>query len=216
MKTIKNLCMIAPVFTAIFLLAACGGSVTSKSTVQQEKPVEKKYAVANTEGNLIKNGTFNGLTDIKKIAGYEVVGLSLLEKIDQIGYWHVLCGANGNGKADVINGGCKITIFAPGTEVYGVQLSQLPLMMEKGKNYKVSFDACADEPRSIVVRIGIVGNGWAPYSGDQKINITAEMKNYSFTFTMNHPTDEKARLDFNVGLSTASVTINNVVVMKVD
>ena len=226
MKVIKNFGLIVPVTLTIFLFAACGSA--AKSAVQPEKPAEKaaetavaakpaeKTATVEAKGNLIKNGTFDNMTEIMKISGYDVPSSTIIEKTASIGYWHLLAGANGNGKAEIVNGTCKIKIFAPGDQTYGVQLSQLPVAIEKGKTYTVSFDASADEPRPIVVRIGQVGPPWTAYSGDQKFNLTKEMKNYTFTFTMNTITDEKCRLDFNLGLAMAAVTIDNVVVTKAE
>ncbi len=213
MKTFKNLGLMVSVILAISLYAACTGSTMKDGAVKSDKPAKKVVASSEIKGNLIKNGTFD-LSEIKKFPNYDRVSMSLIEDLSNIGYWHVLVGANGNGEADIVNEGCKVKIFSPGNQTYGVQLSQLPLLIEKGKTYTVSFDASAEEPRTIVCRIGLVGPPWMAYSGDQIFNLTKEMKTYSFTFTMPTYTDDKARLDFNVGLSTKSVTIDNVVVLK--
>jgi hypothetical protein len=103
-----------------------------------------------------------------------------------------------------------------GTEDYSVQLLQGGLDMEPLQTYRVTFNASADQERSIMVQLEQNGGAWNCYSGQQWLGVNATQKTYSFDFTMNAPRDTNAQLEFNLGYGTIPVNISNVSVVKID
>lgn len=63
--------------------------------------------------------------------------------------WIFLNAAGGKGTAAISNGQMSISTTNPGTEVYGAQLVQPNIPMKKGGTYTLTFDAYADEARTM-------------------------------------------------------------------
>jgi len=105
-----------------------------------------------------------------------------------------------------------ITTQDEGTLDYSVQLVQPEMPIRKGKKYKVSFDAWADEDRNIIVCVSAPNASWIRYLKDTTLGITTERKNYEFEFEMKDRDDPNGRLEFNMGHcgSTATVYLTNV------
>lgn len=89
--------------------------------------------------------------------------------------------------------------------------------MIKGKKYRVSFDAYADENRDIIVCVSAPTAGWVRYLEDTVVPITTEKQTFTFDFDMTMKDDNNGRLEFNLGNkgSTATVYISNVRVEEV-
>jgi hypothetical protein len=88
---------------------------------------------------------------------------------------------------------------------------------EKGKSYKVTFDAYASAARTLEVNIEKDTDPWTSYLGEAKtFDLGTDKKNFEIVFTMNEATDENGRVSFNAGLATGSVFIDNVVLSKVE
>lgn len=120
----------------------------------------------------------------------------------------------GAGSIDVIEQAgsrfADISITQAGSQPYSHQLIQ-NVSLGKGGHYKVTFDASADSARSIAVKVGGgPDRGYAKYSDEGSFDLTTDVQTYSMTFDMTEDTDLAARLEFNVGLSTAGVQIGNV------
>ncbi len=131
-------------------------------------------------------------------------------------YWNyvALPDFGGVGTVDVIEKAgsrfADISISQAGSQPYSHQLIQ-NVALGKGGHYKVTFDASADSARSIAVKVGGgPDRGYAKYSDEGSFDLTTDVKTYSMTFDMTEDTDLAARLEFNVGLSTAGVQIGNV------
>ncbi|MBP0976405.1 MAG: carbohydrate binding domain-containing protein, partial [Oscillospiraceae bacterium] len=159
------------------------------------KKPEKKYREALADGNFIYNGDFKekeDLTDDKD--------------------WKFLLFEGGDGVAEIKDGEIVITTKNEGTVDYSVQLVQPEMPIIKGKKYKVSFDAYADENRDIIVCVSAPTAGWIRYLQDTTLGITTEKKTYTYEFEMKDKDDPNGRLEFNMGHrgSTATVHITNV------
>ena len=164
-----------------------------------KKPT-KQFRSANPDGNFINNGSFaenEDLTDNKD--------------------WKFLLFNGGDGKAEIKDGMMVVTTENEGTVDYSVQLVQADLPVRKGRNYRVSFDARADEKRDIIVCVSAPSVNWVRYLPDTKQEITTKWKTYTYDFTMQRQDDNNGRLEFNMGHkgSTATVYIKNVRVEEI-
>ncbi|MFZ3386236.1 MAG: carbohydrate binding domain-containing protein [Candidatus Hydromicrobium sp.] len=112
-------------------------------------------------------------------------------------------------KVEFIKGVAKFNIIKVGSAEWHVQLkTKNYLKIEKDKNYTVKFKAKSDVKRNIQLLIEQNGGSWTKY-GEQEITLSKEMKNYSFEFTMENDTDQKAELVFLLGNIGNSNTIGN-------
>ena len=152
------------------------------------------------DGNYIYNGNFaeaEDLTDDKN--------------------WKFLLFNGGEGAAKIENNEIVITSGKEGTEEYSVQLVQPELPMMKGKKYRATFEAYADEPRDMIVCVSAPTAGWVRYLKDTKLKLTKEKQKFTYEFDMNSKTDPNGRLEFNMGKcgSTATIHISNVRVEEI-
>lgn len=110
----------------------------------------------------------------------------------------------------------KIDISAAGNQNYAIQLIK-HFPFAEGYTYEISFDAKASANRNILVKpCGDADNGWAGYGQSYEAALTTKIQHYTHQFTMDKSSDSTARLEFDLGLSTNSVWIGNVVVKKVE
>ena len=115
---------------------------------------------------------------------------------------------------EVKNGEFAVSISNGGTYLWDVHLGQVNVACEKGKEYTVSFVAYADEPRTISALVGKNSDPWTVYSGSQIITLSTEKKTHSYTFVMNDPTDNQARLGFDLGTSAVDLYFDNIILSK--
>lgn len=177
--------------------------------VKESFPANGKPAV---NGNLIYDNTYqHGLKDIAA-AG---------TPLDPT-YWNFLhtpdFGGAGAGSVEQLGGVpyAKLNVTNGGTVPYALQMIQYATLT-KGHTYKLSFDAKASAARAINLKFGgDDDNGWAVYSDNFESSLKTELQHYEYRFTMNGTTDPAARLEFNLGLSTGTVWIGNVVLEETD
>ncbi|RXJ02579.1 beta-glucanase [Anaerobacillus alkaliphilus] len=137
-------------------------------------------------------------------------------------YWNFLNLEEFNGlgsvSIDTLNSDrfAKVEIANGGNQTYSIQLIQ-NVTIGKGRWYKLSFDAKSNTNRSINVKIGGgADRGWTAYSPNMDYQLSNDIQSYEMIFQMQHDTDPRARLEFNLGLSSNPVWIGNVVVEEVD
>lgn len=132
--------------------------------------------------------------------------------------------ANTGGKAvaAVDNGTLKIDINEPGTAPHSIQLIQIPVKVENGLKYKISFDAKASQNCAIDVKIGgVESRGWKDYTNGESLGgtivyLSKKMESHSFEFGMEEMTDDNARLEFELGeLPISTIWIANVKVQTI-
>ncbi len=111
----------------------------------------------------------------------------------------------------IVNGEYAIAITHGGSYPWDIHLGQSDVRIENEKEYTISFDAYAVQPRDITLIVGKNSDPWTVYNGNQAISLTTTKKTYVSSFTMSHPTDNRARLGFDVGLSSTDVYFDNVV-----
>ncbi len=159
------------------------------------KKPEAVFRDADQDGNLIYNGNFadaEDLTDDKN--------------------WKFMVFEGGDGAAEIKDNTMVITSTNEGTVDYSVQLVQPDVPMVKGKRYRLTFDAWADEEREIITCVSAPNAGWIRYLPDTTLKIGTEKETFTYDFTMTERDDPNGRLEFNLGHrgSTATVYIQNV------
>ena len=108
------------------------------------------------------------------------------------------------------SGVSRFAITNGGTYPSDVQLRQDGLQLLEGREYTLEFDARAVQPRIFEAQLVACGPSAVSYSGIAPFTITPVNLRYSFTFTMEDPTDTSACLVFNAGSNAADVYIDNV------
>lgn len=126
--------------------------------------------------------------------------------------WSLHLEPDGKATADLSDNGLTVVTTEQGAADYSVQLVQSDIQMVKGKSYKYTFDAWADEPRTIKTAITFPNNGWQRAFGDVSVDLDTKKKTYAYTFTNGEISDENARLEFQLGAtdSKAAVHIQNI------
>ena len=164
------------------------------------KKPEKQYREPLEDGNYIFNGDFSEAEDLT----------------DDVN-WKFLLFNGGEGAAEIKDNMIVITSEKEGTEDYSVQLVQPDLPMIKGKKYRVTFDAYADEEREMIVCVSAPSAGWIRYFQDTKLTLTTEKQTFTYDFDMTEKDDNNGRLEFNMGHrgSTATIYISNVRVEEI-
>ncbi len=164
-----------------------------------QKP-KKVFAEPLEDGNYIHNGDFAEAEDLT----------------DDV-YWKFLLFQGGKGAAEIKDGMMTITSTNEGPVDYAVQLVHPQIPMMKGKTYKASFDAYADEARDIIVCVSAPDNGWIRYLPDTTLTLSKDWKTYTYEFEITEKDDPNGRLEFNLGHrgSVATVHIKNVRVEEV-
>ncbi len=164
------------------------------------KKPQQEFREALPDGNFIYNGDFAEAEDLGD------------EK-----NWSFMLFNGGEGTAEIKDNMLVITSEKEGDVDYSVQLVQPELPMIKGKKYKVSFDAKADEQRDIVVAVTAPTAGWGRYLPDTVQSISTDWQTYTFEFEMTAKDDPNGRLEFNLGNrgSTATFYLKNVRVEQI-
>ena len=159
------------------------------------KKPEKNYREALADGNFIYNGDFAEAEDLT----------------DDVN-WKFLLFEGGKGSAEIKDNTMIIKTENEGTVDYSVQLVQPEMPMIKGKKYRVTFDAWADETRNIIVCVSAPNAGWIRYLQDTTLEVTKDKQTFTYDFEMKDKDDPTGRLEFNLGHkgSTATVYITNV------
>ncbi|WP_423409179.1 carbohydrate binding domain-containing protein [Heyndrickxia sp. MSNUG] len=107
-----------------------------------------------------------------------------------------------------------VAIEDGGSYPEAVLLDQKGLNLVKGNDYKVSFKARADMPRTIQVSVVNV-DGTVNYSEIKTIELTTDMEEKTFNFTMKEDlSDPEAQIVFNFGKGDADVYLDDVVMLK--
>lgn len=131
--------------------------------------------------------------------------------------WKFLLAGTGKGNAELGENLIKINTTNEGNLEYSIQLVQAKIALEKDAAYRLSFDAYADQARTMIVDVSSPNHNYVRFFDDETIDLSTSKKNYSFTFVNKKFNDKNGRIEFNLGKqkSTAAVYISNVVLEKV-
>ena len=169
--------------------------------------------VKMVEDAKIKNGSFND-----SLSGYEV---------------YVDSAAKATVVVDSLkeNNALDVTVDDTGADDWRIQIKQNNVLLEKGKKYKLSYEAKSTIDRKIrVVMQGGAALGWPVYSGhsdDQDANdgivtLTSEYQKFTEEFIMTEETDAKAFLSICLGNVDGQITdqhrivIDNISLVEVE
>ena len=131
--------------------------------------------------------------------------------------WGFLNFQGGSATYSAKNGNIDIKPITDGPVLHAIQVVQGPMPLVKGGIYRYSFDASADEARTIVACISAPNNGWIRYLPDATIEIGPQKKHFSWEFKMLEFSDPTARIEFNCGNqnSLSPIHISNVRLEKI-
>ena len=150
-------------------------------------------------GNYINNGDF-----------------SVVEDLSDTKNWQFMTALGGKGTAEIKNKELVISTTNAGTADYSIQLVQPDIPLQKGGTYKVTFDAYADEARTMIADISGPDHNYTRYWNDTKVSLGTNKQTFTYEFQMTGSDDANGRLEFNLGNtgSTATVHLSNVRIEK--
>lgn len=133
------------------------------------------------------------------------------------GSWEFLTAGGGKGSVKGDGKSHDIITDEAGSLEYSIQYVQPHVALNKGCTYRYSFDASADEARTIITGISAPNSSYARRFGDVKVELTPQNRHFSFDFTMDAEDDSECRLEYNCGAqgSKAAVHISNVRLEKI-
>ena len=169
--------------------------------------------VKMVEDAKIKNGSFND-----SLSGYEV---------------YVDSAAKATVVVDSLkeNNALDVTVVDTGADDWRIQIKQNNVLLEKGKKYKLSYEAKSTIDRKIrVVMQGGAALGWPVYSehsddqdaNDGIVTLTSEYQKFTEEFIMTEETDAKAFLSICLGNVDGQITdqhrivIDNISLVEVE
>ncbi len=175
-----------------------------------EKPAhEEVYRKPDSEGNYVINGDFVNAIEEEEVENENKDTWVLHKESDAQA-----------STATVAGGVVTFAQSAVGDQDYSLQLKQTGIPMYKGWEYELTFDAWADEARTMIVEVEGPDRGWVRYFPDTTVNLTTEKQSFKYNFTMPDTTtdgtkiktDANGSLEFNLGKqgSTSPVHISNV------
>ena len=156
------------------------------------KTIHDYITVFGNTGNMLLNGDFS----------------------DGTSHWDFVVISPAEANCSVQNGEYVISITHGGISAWDVHVQQSHLMIENGSSYHVSFDAYAESARQIIPFVAMISEPWTIYGGNRAVTLGTAKQTYTYTFTMNHPTNFDARLVFDVGVSDIDLYLDNIVLKK--
>jgi hypothetical protein len=100
-------------------------------------------------------------------------------------------------------------ITGEGSEYYHVQLLQDNIPLIEGKDYIFEFDAIADVPRTVEIKVEQAVDPWNNYSQTGLSYIEETLQHYRYDFTMDYATDFDSRVVVNCGGVAGNFAVDN-------
>ena len=131
--------------------------------------------------------------------------------------WGFLTAGGGAGSVDSDGKTHTINTTSEGNLEYSVLYVQPKIALNKGFKYRYSFDAYADEARTMITGISAPNFNYTRRFGDVKVELTTSKKHYSYEFVMTADSDADCRIEYNCGSqgSKAAIHISNVRLEKI-
>jgi len=137
--------------------------------------------------NLIINGEFsNNFTSWI----WELQGSALAQRLIENGVGHLI-------------------IQNSGTQIYDVQLRQNGISLIYGQNYIFEFDAWADAARVVQIKVGQDNSPFTNYSRIGYTALSTTSEHFTYSFQMQEPSDNNARVVINAGIYSQGVYFDN-------
>ncbi|MFO8013394.1 MAG: carbohydrate binding domain-containing protein [Phycisphaerae bacterium] len=105
--------------------------------------------------------------------------------------------------------GVRLNIAEANATTWHLQFKQVPLTVEAGRYYTLSFRARADEPRPVGYAVGQDHEPWGNLGLSDQANLTRQWQTVRAGFTATK-TEDRARLAFSVGGSATAVELADV------
>ncbi|MBN2030636.1 carbohydrate binding domain-containing protein, partial [bacterium] len=128
--------------------------------------------------------------------------------------WQFFAGGSGAADCSAGNGVFHAQITSGGDYPHEVTLHHYGLTIVNGYTYTVTFNARAEGSRNIQAWIAMSEEPWLLYNSDFQYTLTNEWQTFTYTFTMNYPTDPQARLGFDFGTSDLDVYLDNICLVE--
>jgi endoglucanase len=113
------------------------------------------------------------------------------------------------------SGNLVIDVKTSVTNAWHVQLTKTDIALENKKRYLVTIRGFADKNVGVTNYIGRASGDYASYSGYPQLTFGTEERDMTYIFTMTQPTDNKARMSFDMGTTIAKYTITSVKVEEI-
>ena len=130
--------------------------------------------------------------------------------------WALVNQGGASASLSRLDNSLDVTIANGGSEGWHVQLSKSNIPLKKGRLYQVSFKMSATAARGATFYAGKNSSPWNAYSGYAGISVMPQDKVFYTSFNMTEPTDEQARLVFDLGESDEGVRISDIVVEEIN
>jgi glycosidase len=155
--------------------------------------------------------------------GYVAFSLEIKENILRNGNfsngtsnWEIWMNDGAQAEMVAENGELKATVLNSGEYPWKIGIRQNGFPLEYGVDYKFSFQARSDSIQSLANVIQLDRDPWIAYSASKTFTLNSTMTEYSYTFTMNHLTDNAADVEFFIGgKGTGTIYLDNVLLQKV-
>lgn len=108
-----------------------------------------------------------------------------------------------------------VTVPKPLQNTWDIQSQALDIRLEKNCKYKITFDASNSTASILAVGFNRYDGFGYPTCFWKDITLSKDLKNYEFTFVMDHDTYSDWRLCFNFGTGQGDYVVKNVSVTKV-
>jgi Carbohydrate binding domain len=102
------------------------------------------------------------------------------------------------GSTEVKEGEYCVTVTQGGTELWHSQFYQRGFALEANQAYTVSFEAYADQPRTLHARAGQGHEPWLPFY-DQNFDLGQQKQSYTYSFTTPETAEPNGDLSFWMG-----------------
>ncbi|MBN1998188.1 aryl-sulfate sulfotransferase [candidate division KSB1 bacterium] len=164
-------------------------SAVSKDGKESEcsEEIIAKVAYAAPDLNLISNGEFRGKTG-----------------------WYLRTTSKSKATGSISSEGYTIDIEEGGESLADIRLWQLDILLIKGQEYTLEFDAYAEDNRTITAELKMKNAPYTNYSKIGYIPLSKKKQHFSYTFTMEDNTDEESMLVFECGQFDTNITLDNV------
>jgi beta-glucanase (GH16 family) len=190
----------------------------SEEGVKRPDKADVELREPDETGNYVFNGDFSEDDDFSGEGGSRwqfmtaLGGEATIEIVDNSKF------ADASKTRDAETRAVKIATTNAGTVDYSVQFVQAAIPVDNGNVYTVTFDAYADEARTMIVDVSAPDHNYTRYLADTTVELTTDIQTYTYTFNMDSDKDANGRLEFNLGntSSTATVYISNVRIENTD
>ncbi len=106
-------------------------------------------------------------------------------------------------------------VHSVGVNEWDIQAQTSKLTLEKGRTYRISFEAACSVNNQIGVNINHqVGNSWPLCWSTNNINLTPELQSFSYVFTASADTASDWQICINYGSGIGKYTVGNIVVTE--